>query len=47
MFSLNPREDADRRVVEVRVDIRPDSVELASRYVGLEVQVEFQPSGKR
>jgi HlyD family secretion protein len=46
MFSLNPREDVDRRIVEVRVDIRPDSVELASRYVGLEVQVEFQPSRK-
>jgi HlyD family secretion protein len=46
LFSLNPREDIDRRVVEVRVDIRPDSVERASRYVGLEVQVEFQPSCK-
>jgi HlyD family secretion protein len=46
MFSLNPREDVDRRIVEVRVDIKPDSVELASRYVGLEVQVEFQPSPK-
>jgi HlyD family secretion protein len=44
LFSMNPREDIDRRVVEVRVDIRPDSVELASRYVGLEVQVEFQPT---
>jgi HlyD family secretion protein len=46
LFSLNPREDADRRVVEVRVDVRPDSVELASRYVGLEVQVELQPCPK-
>jgi HlyD family secretion protein len=46
LFSLNPREDIDRRVVEVRVDVRSDSVELASRYVGLEVQVEFQPSSK-
>jgi HlyD family secretion protein len=46
LFSLNPREDIDRRVVEVRVDVRSDSVELASRYVGLEVQVEFQPSPK-
>jgi HlyD family secretion protein len=46
VFSLNPREDIDRRVVDVRVDVRPDSVELASRYVGLEVQVEFQPSPK-
>jgi HlyD family secretion protein len=46
VFSLNPREDIDRRVVEVRVDVRPDSVELASRYVGLEVEVDFQPSPK-
>jgi HlyD family secretion protein len=46
LFSLSPREAIDRRVVEVRVDVRPDSVELASRYVGLEVQVEFRPSPK-
>jgi HlyD family secretion protein len=46
VFSLNPRQDVDRRVVEVRVDILPESVELASRYTGLEVQVEFQPSPK-
>jgi HlyD family secretion protein len=46
LFSLNPREDIDRRVVEVRVDVRSDSVELASRYVGLEVQVDFQPCPK-
>jgi HlyD family secretion protein len=45
-FSLNPREDIDRRVVEVRVDVQPDSVELASHYVDLEVQVEFRPSPK-
>jgi HlyD family secretion protein len=46
LFSLDPRQDIDRRVVEVRADIRPDSVELASQYIGLEVQVEFQPSPK-
>jgi HlyD family secretion protein len=46
VFSLNPREDIDRRVVDVRVDVGSDSVELASRFVGLEVQVEFQPSPK-
>jgi HlyD family secretion protein len=46
LFSLNPRQDIDRRVLEVRADVRPDSVELASRYVGLEVQVDFQPSSK-
>jgi HlyD family secretion protein len=46
LFSLNPREDTDRRVVEVRVDVRSDSAELASRYVGLEVQAEFQPSSR-
>jgi HlyD family secretion protein len=46
LFSLNPREDTDRRVVEVRVVVGPESVELASRYLGLEVQVEFHPSAK-
>jgi HlyD family secretion protein len=46
LFSLNPREDIDRRVVEVCVDVLPESVELASSYVGLEVQVEFQPAPK-
>jgi HlyD family secretion protein len=46
VFSLNPREDIDRRVVEVRVEVGSTSVELASLYVGLEVQVEFQPSPK-
>jgi HlyD family secretion protein len=46
LFSLNPRQDIDRRVVEVRVDLQPESTELASHYVGLEVQVEFQPSPK-
>jgi HlyD family secretion protein len=46
LFSLNPREDIDRRILEVRVDIQPDSVELASHYIGLEVQVEIQPSTK-
>jgi HlyD family secretion protein len=44
VFSLNPRQDIDRRVVDVRVEVGSDSVELASLYVGLEVQVEFQPS---
>jgi HlyD family secretion protein len=46
VFSLNPREDIDRRVIEIRVEVQPESVELASRYIGLEVQVEFQPSPK-
>jgi HlyD family secretion protein len=46
LFSLNPRQEIDRRVVEVRVDVQSDSVELAARYVGLQVQVELQPSPK-
>jgi HlyD family secretion protein len=46
LFSMNPRDDIDRRVVEVRVDVRPESVARATRYVGLEVQVEFQPAAK-
>jgi HlyD family secretion protein len=46
LFSLDPRQDIDRRVADVHVDVRPDSVELASRYVGLQVQVDFQASSK-
>jgi HlyD family secretion protein len=46
LFSLNPREDIDRRVVEVRVVVGPESVELASHYLGLEVQVEFHAPAK-
>jgi HlyD family secretion protein len=46
LFSIDPRQDVDRRVVEVHVDLHSDAVELASRYSGLEVQVEFQPSPK-
>jgi HlyD family secretion protein len=46
LFSLNPREAIDRRVAEVRVNVSSDSVDLASRRVGLQVQVEFQPSSK-
>jgi len=46
LFSLNPREDVDRRVVEVRVPLQAEGVERASSLIGLEVQVEFQPGGK-
>ena len=46
LFSLNPREDVDRRVVEVRVPLQADGVERASSLIGLEVQVEFQPGAK-
>jgi HlyD family secretion protein len=43
VFALGPREDADRRVVEVVVHLDPESSRQASRYVGLQVTVAFQP----
>jgi HlyD family secretion protein len=43
VFSMNPREAIDRRVIEVRVDIDPASTELASRYIGLQVEVDLEP----
>lgn len=43
VFSMNPREAVDRRVIEVRVDIDPASTELASRYIGLQVEVDLEP----
>jgi HlyD family secretion protein len=41
--ALTPRASSDRRIVEVRVDLSPDSAERACRFIGLEVQVEFEP----
>jgi HlyD family secretion protein len=44
IFALSPREDADRRVIEVLVDVKPEFVPLAARYVGLQVRVELTPA---
>jgi HlyD family secretion protein len=42
MFSPNPREDADRRVFEVRVELDPKSTEIAKKYLGLQPSIFFE-----
>jgi len=46
VYSLNPREDADRRVFEVHVRIAPEDQETAAQFVGLQVDVELLPPKK-
>ena len=41
VFAVGPREDADRRVVEVIVHLDAASAALADRFVGLQVTVAF------
>jgi HlyD family secretion protein len=43
VFAMGPREDADRRVVEVVVHLDPADAALAGRFVGLQVTVAFGP----
>jgi HlyD family secretion protein len=43
VFAMGPREDADRRVVEVVVHLDPSSTADASRFVGLQVTVTLEP----
>jgi HlyD family secretion protein len=43
VFPLGPREDADRRVVEVAAHLDADSAAVASRFVGLQVTATFGP----
>ena len=43
VFAMGPREDADRRVVEVVVHLDPASTADAGRYVGLQVTVTLEP----
>lgn len=43
VFALGPREDADRRVVEVMVHLDPADAALAGRFVGLQVSVTLTP----
>jgi HlyD family secretion protein len=43
---LGPREDADRRVVEVVVDLDRASAEKAKDYIGLQVRVTLKPSDR-
>jgi len=41
---LGPREDADRRVVEVEVDLDASSSKAAETFIGLQVRVRFEPN---
>jgi HlyD family secretion protein len=43
VFAMGPREDADRRVVEVVVHLDAASSSAAGRYVGLQVTVTLEP----
>lgn len=47
VFPLGPREDADRRVVEVTARLDAASAPLAARFVGLQVTTTFQPGPPR
>jgi len=40
---LGPREDADRRVVEVEVELASESVGVAQNFIGLQVRTRFLP----
>ncbi len=44
VFPLGPREDADRRVVEVTARLDADAAPLAARFVGLQVTATFAPA---
>jgi HlyD family secretion protein len=43
VFAMGPREDTDRRVVEVVVHLDPGGTAEAARFVGLQVTVAFAP----
>jgi HlyD family secretion protein len=45
IFPLSPREDADRRVIELSVELDPAAAEVAAHYIGLQVTIELAPSG--
>lgn len=44
VFAVGPREDADRRVVDVIVHLDPAAAADAGRFVGLQVTVTLEPS---
>ncbi len=43
VFALGPREDADRRVVEVEVKLDPPSSAAVKDFIGLQVRARFLP----
>lgn len=44
VFAMGPREDADRRVVQVTVHLDPAGAAEAGRFVGLQVTVTLEPN---
>ncbi len=46
VFALGPREDADRRVVEVEVKLDPTAAAAVRDFIGLQVRARFLPPGK-
>ena len=44
VYAMGPREDADRRAVEVVVHLDAASAEAAGRFVGLQVTVTLEPN---
>ena len=44
VFAMGPREDADRRVVQVAVHLDPAGASDAGRFVGLQVTVTLEPN---
>ena len=47
IFALGPREDVDRRVIEVTIDLDPAAAEVAANYIGLQVNIELTPAGEK
>ncbi len=45
IFALSPREDVDRRVIEVTVELDPAAAQIAANYIGLQVNIELSPAG--
>jgi HlyD family secretion protein len=43
VYALGPREDTDRRVVEVEVKLDPAASRAVANFIGLQVRVRFQP----
>jgi HlyD family secretion protein len=44
--ALDPYAPVDRHVIEVRIDIRPEDVSQAARFINLQVDVKFQDASK-
>jgi HlyD family secretion protein len=46
VYAMGPREDADRRVVEVAVNLSEGDAHDAGSFVGLQVTVTLEPGAK-